>query len=385
MFSRNRTSQIHNPVFTAKHKIINLSVTLCILFISIGITGCDEIQDAVDDEEEGQEEVEIITEEVTPDEAAEAREFWTRDRMLEASPSQTNFTPHDGEDPPQLSEAEDPLPGVNVETADGSVPEPLKDIDFENFEDSNLLARADTAIQHASEVSSNYTQYPFRAVGKVFYSDDGNWNACSAAVIASENRSIVWTAGHCVAEQGAENWYDNWIFVPAYKDGNAPLGQWGARTKTTFVGWYSNGNRNYDLAAVVVEEKDNRSIASVTGSLGWIFNGSRNQDWRELGYPGSGSLFSGQRMWQCFAPYSGADGVGSNPGPRTSAIRDCDMTGGASGGPWVVSFENCPACYINSATSWGWWRRGHGSLSTQLAGPYHGSAARQLLQFAEGL
>ncbi|MDZ7694234.1 MAG: hypothetical protein U5K69_24460 [Balneolaceae bacterium] len=60
------------------------------------------------------------------------------------------------------------------------------------------------------------------------------------------------------------------------------------------------------------------------------------------------------------------------------------MTGGSSGGPWVVAFENCPNCYINSATSWGWWRRGHSNLSTQLAGPYHGTAAHHLLDVAEG-
>jgi hypothetical protein len=115
-----------------------------------------------------------------------------------------------------------------------------------------------------------------------------------------------------------------------------------------------------------------------------MFNAQRDQDWRELGYPGAGSLFSGQKMWECTAPYDGGDGVGSNSGPRTSKITDCDYTAGSSGGPWVVAFENCPQCYINGANSWWWWQNGHSNLAIQWASPYHGSAAHTLLQFAEG-
>lgn len=384
MFSKITKSRFFNIPFTFISKTISIKVTLLAFFIAFSLHGCDEIQDAVEDDEEGQQEVEIVTDEVTPTEAEEAREFWTQNRMLEAVPVEPNWIDHEGETPPALGTPDVPGPDVEMESNSGSAPELQKGL--EGMRDLNFKGKPDNAIQSASQVSANYTQYPFSAVGKVFFTKgENNWFACSAAVIASENRSVVWTAGHCVAEQGAENWYDRWIFVPAYKDGNAPLGQWSARRKATITAWYSNGNRNYDLAAVVVEQRDNQNITSVTGSLGWMFNGQRNQDWRELGYPGSGSLFNGQRMWQCSAPYAGADGVGSNSGPRTSAITNCDMTGGSSGGPWVVSFENCPSCYINSATSWGWWRRGHSNLSTQLAGPYHGSAAHQLLNVAEGL
>lgn len=194
-------------------------------------------------------------------------------------------------------------------------------------------------VSEASKVTTNYSQYPYRTVGKVFFTKNDNWFSCSAAVIASENRSVVWTAGHCVEEQGEENWHDRWVFVPAYENGDTPHGRWSARVKTTLTAWYSDGHRNYDLGVVVVEERDNREIASVTGSLGWMFNGQRDQDWRELGYPGAGSLFSGQKMWKCFAPYDGADGVGSNSGPRTSKITDCDYTAGSSGGPWVVALK----------------------------------------------
>ena len=329
-------------------------------------------------EEQQQEEVELTSQEVPADEAADARDYWTPERLQDAEPYQPGWETHEGEDPPPTQSTYDvPGPDVEIIQRDGSQPE------FAEKGTTGDVIDSDTEVEEATQVDSDYTQYPYRTVGKVFFTKDGSGFTCSAAVIASENRSVVWTAGHCVSEQGEEDWHDRWIFIPAYEDGNEPMGRWSARVKTTIVAWHSGGNRNYDIGAVVVEERDSQSIASVTGSLGWMFNAQRNQDWRVIGYPASGSLFSGQKMWECIAPFDGADGVGSNSGPRTSAIVDCDMTGGASGGPWVVSFENCPQCYINAETSWGWWRIGHSNLSTQLASPYHGSAAHNLLQFAE--
>lgn len=97
-----------------------------------------------------------------------------------------------------------------------------------------------------------------------------------------------------MAEQGNEDWHERWVFFPAYESGEAPLDRWAARVKTTFVGWYAGGNRNYDLGAVVVEQRNQRPIMNVTGSLGWMFNAQRSQDWQEFGYPGSGDLFSGR-------------------------------------------------------------------------------------------
>lgn len=357
-----------------------LSLTLVmILFFS----ACEVTDEQDNQPEEGQREAETISQEVTAEEAQNARDFWTPERMEQAEPVQINGEAFDGEGTPPLESTQVPGPDVEIMQTEGSMPEATKSnsgILKQQFDE----IKSDTAVEEASQVNSPYTNYPYRAVGKVFFTKDENWRSCSAAVIASENRSVVWTAGHCVAEQGNEDWHDNWIFIPAYNSGNEPLGRWSARVKTTFVAWYSDGNRNYDLGAVVVEQRDNRNIASVTGSLGWLFNGSRQQDWRQLGYPGFGNLFSGQNMWECFAPFDGGDGVGSNPGPRTNAITDCDMTAGASGGPWVVSFENCPQCYINGANSWWWWRTNHSNLGIQWASPYHGTAAHTLLQFAEG-
>lgn len=130
--------------------------------------------------------------------------------------------------------------GSTPETASGNV-----SADASSGARAGRVMPKDTVVYQGGQVSSNYTQYPYRTVGKVFFTKDEREYSCSASVIASENRSVVWTAGHCVAERGNEDWHDNWIFVPAYENTNAPLGKWAARVKATIVGWYSNGNRSY--------------------------------------------------------------------------------------------------------------------------------------------
>lgn len=299
--------------------------------------------------------------------------------MLDAEPYPIGI---DG-DPPAPTKPETPEPDVEVQERQGALPEnaQLNDNLREDLRDviTSPKGRFPTS---AVEITQSYTNYPYRAMGRVFFLKDGSGRACSAAVSASENRSVVWTAGVCVAEQGNEDWHERWVFVPAYEGGEAPLDRWAARVKTTFVGWYAGGDRNYDLGAVVVEQRDQRSIAGLTGSLGWMFNAPRSQDFQKFGDPGSGNRFSGQKLWTCDEPYAGGEGVGSNTGPRTSTMT-CDYTAGASGGPWVVNFENCPGCYVNSVKSW-WWKTIHPHVAQQWTGPYHGKAAHRPLQFAEG-
>lgn len=347
-----------------------MTAALFVLGLSVG---CDELV------EPGGSEGEIISQEISADSAEAARAFWTPERMQEATP----ISRGSGVDSlPSLGQAQTPADSATVHTSGGIGPE------YPNYEPGGKQSPgktgnpADGSFEQASQVSASYTNYPHRTIGKVFFQkDDGRTYTCSAAVIETENKSVVWTAGHCVSEQGQENWHDNWVFVPAYRNGNAPLGRWAARTLVTWSGWYSGGNRNYDLAAVVVEERDDRKIGLVTGTLGWAFNQPREQDFQTFGYPGAGNLVNGQTMWSCSVPYNGADGVQSNAGPRTNGMQ-CDYTGGASGGPWVTRFENCPSCYINSVNSWWWWQNGHFHEGLRWAGPYHGNAGYKILKFA---
>ena len=70
----------------------------------------------------------------------------------------------------------------------------------------------------------------------MFFTDDGLNYVCSGTAVLSGNKSMVWTAGHCVHD-GASNFHTNWSFVPAYADGSRPYGTWTARTLLTTSGW----------------------------------------------------------------------------------------------------------------------------------------------------
>lgn len=349
-----------------------LLVALLVLVLG---AGCDELVQQTGPQGE------VISQEISAEAADEAREFWTQERMASATPISRGSAV---DSLPDLGQANTPSDTATVRTSGGVSPEyPGYEADQSTAGKSGRAAvPADGSFEQASQVSATYTQYPHRTIGKVFFEkDDGRTFTCSAAVIETENKSVVWTAGHCVAEQGDENWHENWIFVPAFQNGNAPLGRWSARQLVTWSGWYSGGNRNYDLAAVVLEQRDDRRIGLVTGTLGWAFNQPREQDFQTFGYPGAGNLVNGQTMWTCSLPYNGADGVQNQAGPRTNGIQ-CDYTAGASGGPWVTNFDDCPSCYINSANSWWWWNRGHSHEGVRWAGPYHGNAAYKILEYA---
>ena len=69
----------------------------------------------------------------------------------------------------------------------------------------------------------------------MFFTLGGNDYVCSGTALLSGNKSVVWTAGHCVNE-GPGDFATNWEFVPAYKDGSAPLGVYVADNLITQLG-----------------------------------------------------------------------------------------------------------------------------------------------------
>jgi V8-like Glu-specific endopeptidase len=99
---------------------------------------------------------------------------------------------------------------------------------------------------------SNYNAYPHRTNGKVFFTKATGGNfVCSGTVVSADNRSTVWTAGHCVSN-GAGSFHLNWIFVPAYKDGARPFKTWTAKELNTRTEWHSFGNFEEVVAGAIV-------------------------------------------------------------------------------------------------------------------------------------
>ena len=91
-----------------------------------------------------------------------------------------------------------------------------------------------------------------------------------------------------------------------------------------------------------------------------------------LGFPAA-KPFNGQRLWACGPHTLGRLSFIPGPGPIPAAML-CDMTAGASGGPWLARINLHGIGTLIADTS----VLGHDSGRTVIAGPVLGGAARKL-------
>ena len=178
--------------------------------------------------------------------------------------------------------------------------------------------------------------YPYRAVGKLFFSiGDANY-VCSASII---QRRIVVTAGHCV-HPGERNgaYFSNFLFVPAYRSGVAPFLRWAPRLVRTTPSWINGGGavpNAADYAMMVMADQPIRPgttpvrIGNYLGWLGWQTQSLYPNHTSKLGYPCN--LDSCQIMQNITSE-------SARVVERNNVEYGSDASGGSSGGPWVQNF-----------------------------------------------
>jgi V8-like Glu-specific endopeptidase len=217
------------------------------------------------------------------------------------------------------------------------------------------------------------TVFPYLPSGKLFFEIDGNTFVCSASVIKPR---VVVTAAHCVNEFGANKFYSNFRFAPGYTNGRAPAGVWTYKrvfvkksyvdgTDPCFSGAVGVVCAN-DVAVFVMNDRGGKKIGSVTGSFGFGFNDygyvrflrTKVNQLTQLGYPVD--LDNGRSMQR-------NDSLSYiNRALARNQIIGSLMTGGSSGGPWLVNFGLAPSApgidpgqaplsnVIVGVTSWGY-------------------------------
>jgi V8-like Glu-specific endopeptidase len=219
------------------------------------------------------------------------------------------------------------------------------------------------------DVFSSSKKYPFSTVGVLFFKQAGRSYRCSASVIGM---NAIVTAGHCVSN-GAGVWSTNGVFVPAYANGVAPAGQWKVAQWLTFTAWHTGADLARDWGWGRITPKTTGSIGAKTGFLGYAWNWSRYQHWWALGYPAE-APYDGLWMWTCQSAYGYDSPFGTEPKPMGIG---CDMTGGCSGGPWILQFAT--GNYVNSVNS-------HRTVGfpLELFGPYSDTAVADTHAYARG-
>ncbi|WP_344022063.1 trypsin-like serine peptidase [Pseudonocardia kongjuensis] len=176
---------------------------------------------------------------------------------------------------------------------------------------------------------------------------DGGRHQCSAAVVASSSRRLVATAAHCVWLDGGWR-VDGAVFIPGYAAGEEPYGRWAVDTAYVPPAWTEANSPISDVAAdtdfafVSLLPRDGVLPEQVLGAQGIRFispstdTGAGVGEVAALGYPALGS-YDGQSLRACLGAVElERFARASAPVPGEVLALDCDMTEGASGGPWLA-------------------------------------------------
>ncbi len=214
---------------------------------------------------------------------------------------------------------------------------------------------------------------PNKTVGKVFFTSGRSNYVCSAAAVASANRRLVLTAGHCVHDGKGGGYVTNFLFVPGYdgtKAATDPYGRYAAASLHTTSAWAGSS----DLAGDVGFATLTTVPSSTVGAFGLTFGRGVGLTTTAYGYPAA-APFDGRTLRSCGPGTTIRDPYGQN----TQGLA-CNMTGGSSGGPWLTVQSG--TTYAHSVNSYGYTSGPY--RGTHMFGPYLGAGAKALYDSVQG-
>ncbi len=226
-----------------------------------------------------------------------------------------------------------------------------------------------------------------KTIGKVFFKLGGTSYVCSGNAVdlvgdAVTSPSVVSTAGHCV-NNGGSTFATDFMFVPAYdaKKSTAlqPYGSYVASTLVTTSQWQAQGASkwDYDIGFARVAGSGSNTLGGRVGSTDIAFQATEPRsagidytiDVHSFGYPAA-RPYNGRDLVSCWGG-TGADTVGGSGDYRLA----CNMTGGSSGGPWILDSAGTVGSTQVSVNSFGY--RGE---KNAMYGPVLGPTARAVYE-----
>jgi V8-like Glu-specific endopeptidase len=315
------------------------------------------------------------------------KDFWTRERMRAAEPLELTIGASEvaGLGPRGAGDADEPV------TIPGSAPlsertggQRLRLTTATSAEEGATSSTVPPGepIPYTAGMISDTEVFPNITHGKLFFQDPGVASyVCSGTVVGSATLDVVWTAGHCVASGEGSGFYTNFLFVPGYNDGAAPGGEWVGEYAVTSSQWRYNRDFRHDVAALTMAPNgSDQEIQEVVGARGIAFNEDPNQTYRSIGHP-EAPPFDGRHMFFCDSDLGYHDTI-HMPSPAPMAIG-CDMTGGSSGGGWIVEDEVTGEGIVQSVNSYGYEADGNEYEETMF-GPQLGNVAAAVHEAAGG-
>ena len=198
---------------------------------------------------------------------------------------------------------------------------------------------ASSGFEAETELVENFDEYPFSAVGKMFFVGGRSTFVGTGWIVG---RRAFATAAHCLFDRDSNDFYDNITFIPGH-DGSGAGTQFSVVESTIHSNYASRraDHLRWDIGVAIVEE----DLVSQFGSIGYDATGVIDDDEMvdAIGYPASsrplapanngGAIdfedhpFDGSEMWYSLGEYLGAS--------NDQHSMANEMTGGCSGGPWL--------------------------------------------------
>lgn len=233
--------------------------------------------------------------------------------------------------------------------ADYWTPERMRNaIPLQLDENGNRIDPGD--LPESTETASKRMKTSPLSAGKLFFTADGLNYVCSASAIRhkkiTKNKNLIATAGHCIRYGGT--WSRNIAYVPRYKNGKAPKGVWRGVKVTTFKAWANKEAWNRDHAVVRVKPRRGKSLVKATAGNKIRVGAPRALKGVSIvGWPAE-SPYNGEFAYKC----KGATKRDKfYPRSSDSTMRKCNMTGGASGGPWYSKLRKNKKGVVYTVTS----------------------------------
>ncbi|SDL90142.1 hypothetical protein SAMN05421874_13236 [Nonomuraea maritima] len=242
--------------------------------------------------------------------------------------------------------------------------------------------------QKGSSTKSKQVSLP-NTVGRVFFTlprtdprNPKNWRYCSATSVQGKYRNLVATSAHCVYDTKQNTFYDNWVFIPSYWDGDnawngkAPYGIYAARTFNAHDDFVVKEDYDYDYAFVNVHngikvqwekvggrwkwtKKNVGRLGDNVGGQGFTWNRNPKANVFSFGYPAGehpdgDKPYTGRTMKWCYGT--------TKPMPEAQKYNlqehvgfKCAFTAGASGGPFLYQYKNASRTgYLVGVNSIAW-------------------------------
>ncbi|MFD9942292.1 trypsin-like serine peptidase [Nonomuraea sp. NPDC059023] len=233
-----------------------------------------------------------------------------------------------------------------------------------------------------------------KTMGKVFFRFGSKEFWCSASAVASKSKSVVATAGHCAYDPRQPGEAHNWIFVPnPQPDGTTPDGIYVGASLSLHEDWVK-GDYDFDYAFVTVHRgfvwekqkdgsysmKDVGKLQDNVGGQGLAISKGYGNRVNAFGYP-AGAQPDGTRPFNGKTLETCAGGTSKTTAPSRELqygvlLQPCNLTAGASGGPWLWKFQSSTKLgYLNGVNSLTWNRDARGAYDAVSAPPFIATTA----------